>query len=56
MVTDGDIGQREPDRRLRTVLWAGAPLLLIAAGFVLWSGRAATVFLDSASAMLAWCM
>ena len=46
----------EAGGRLRTALWIGAPLLLAAAGLVLWSGRAATIFLDSASAVLAWCM
>jgi hypothetical protein len=55
MQTGGDIA-REPGRRLRALLWIGGPLLLVAAGLVLWSGRAAAVFLDSASAVLAWCM
>jgi hypothetical protein len=49
METGGEHAVREPGRRLRTALWIGAPLLLAAAGLVLWSGRAAAVFLDSAS-------
>lgn len=56
MAMGGDSAEREPGGRLRAVLWVGAPLLLAAAGLVLWSGRAAAVFLDSASAVLAWCM